>query len=216
MATKEVSIEVTKNEGTEMESTEIKTEETVTPTESVNEISGEKVSETVMESENNEDSIKPEISTAAVIEPEKVTEETTSESSDIETPVETSVTIVSEEKQQQKIEKVSGEIIETSSSNLSKTENSTYEDLCDFIYKEINNAEKSFLSIAMAIYQLHKNEWYKIENYKNIGEMGFEKFGFKKKVPVTIILRFARDSESLKGTFVRDCKQNIRTLLLQN
>lgn len=55
-----------------------------------------------------------------------------------------------------------------------------YTDLCTSIEKEISKVEKAYITVAVQIYNIYTGRLYQIDNYANIYEMAYGKFGLSR------------------------------------
>lgn len=69
----------------------------------------------------------------------------------------------------------------------------TYNSLLNGIEKGFTKASEAYIAIGIALYQIHHNEYFRIDNYKNIAEFAFDKFEIKKATThnyIRVIERF--------------------------
>lgn len=69
----------------------------------------------------------------------------------------------------------------------------TYNSLLNGIEKGFTKASEAYITIGIALYQIHHNEYFRIDNYKNIAEFAFDKFEIKKATThnyIRVIERF--------------------------
>lgn len=69
----------------------------------------------------------------------------------------------------------------------------TYDSLLNGIEKGFTKASEAYIAIGIALYQIHHNEYFRIDNYKNIAEFAFDKFEIKKATThnyIRVIERF--------------------------
>lgn len=99
-------------------------------------------------------------------------------------------------------EKVVGEIIEANVYTPSKEEKKAYTSLLGKIDKAMVAMDKQFINMAMAIWEINKNQLFRVGYHKTIVECINEKFGFKKSTTynfIGIVDRFCEiDAEKKK------------------
>lgn len=69
----------------------------------------------------------------------------------------------------------------------------TYNSLMNGIEKGFNKASEAYITIGCALYQIHHNEYFRIDNYKNIAEFALDKYELKKATThnyIRVIERF--------------------------
>ena len=69
----------------------------------------------------------------------------------------------------------------------------TYNSLMNGIEKGFTKASEAYITIGCALYQIHHNEYFRIDNYKNIAEFALDKYELKKATThnyIRVIERF--------------------------
>lgn len=69
----------------------------------------------------------------------------------------------------------------------------TYNSLMNGIEKGFAKASEAYIAIGCALYQIHHNEYFRIDNYKNIAEFALDKYELKKATThnyIRVIERF--------------------------
>lgn len=69
----------------------------------------------------------------------------------------------------------------------------TYNSLMNGIEKGFAKASEAYITIGCALYQIHHNEYFRIDNYKNIAEFALDKYELKKATThnyIRVIERF--------------------------
>ena len=61
-----------------------------------------------------------------------------------------------------------------------KRDTASYNKLKNNIEKGFTKASAAYVDIACALWQIHHNEYYRIDNYKNIAEFALDAFEIKK------------------------------------
>lgn len=67
-----------------------------------------------------------------------------------------------------------------------KRDTASYNKLKNNIEKGFTKASAAYVDIACALWQIHHNEYYRIDNYKNIAEFALDAFEIKKQQHTTI------------------------------
>lgn len=103
----------------------------------------------------------------------------------------TDVTV--EEKEVSAITDVVADIEKAEITEFGKKDLRTYNSLMNSIEKGFVKASESYIAIGCALYQIRHNEYFRIDNYKNIAEFAFDKYELKKATThnyIRVIERF--------------------------
>lgn len=99
-----------------------------------------------------------------------------------------------------------------------KRDLTTYSKLKSGIEKGFTKASEAYVTIACALWQIHHNEYYRIDNYKNIAEFALENYEIKKTAThnyIRVIEKFGNIIDG-KATGLQDAYKNFKCSQLVN
>ena len=99
-----------------------------------------------------------------------------------------------------------------------KRDTASYNKLKNNIEKGFTKASAAYVDIACALWQIHHNEYYRIDNYKNIAEFALDAFEIKKTAPhnyIRVVEMFGNIADG-KATGLQDAYKDFKCSQLVN
>lgn len=99
-----------------------------------------------------------------------------------------------------------------------KRDTASYNKLKNNIEKGFTKASAAYVDIACALWQIHHNEYYRIDNYKNIAEFALDAFEIKKTAThnyIRVVEKFGNITDG-KATGLQDAYKDFKCSQLVN
>ena len=99
-----------------------------------------------------------------------------------------------------------------------KRDTASYNKLKNNIEKGFTKASAAYVDIACALWQIHHNEYYRIDNYKNIAEFALDAFEIKKTAThnyIRVVEKFGNIADG-KATGLQDAYKDFKCSQLVN
>ena len=99
-----------------------------------------------------------------------------------------------------------------------KRDTASYNKLKNNIEKGFTKASAAYVDIACALWQIHHNEYYRIDNYKNIAEFALDAFEIKKTAThnyIRVVEKFGNITDG-KATGLQDVYKDFKCSQLVN
>lgn len=99
-----------------------------------------------------------------------------------------------------------------------KRDTASYNKLKNNIEKGFTKASAAYVDIACALWQIHHNEYYRIDNYKNIAEFALDVFEIKKTAThnyIRVVEKFGNIADG-KATGLQDAYKDFKCSQLVN
>lgn len=99
-----------------------------------------------------------------------------------------------------------------------KRDTASYNKLKNNIEKGFTKASAAYVDIACALWQIHHNEYYRIDNYKNIAEFALDAFEIKKTAAhnyIRVVEKFGNITDG-KATGLQDAYKDFKCSQLVN
>ena len=99
-----------------------------------------------------------------------------------------------------------------------KRDTASYNKLKNNIEKGFTKASAAYVDIACALWQIHHNEYYRIDNYKNIAEFALDAFEIKKTAThnyIRVVEKFGNITDG-KATGLQDAYKDLKCSQLVN